>query len=162
MVRYAIYWAPEPGEPLAEFGASWLGRDAETGALRSPPRIVQADPASVAEVTAEPRRYGFHATLKPPFALKSETNVRDLLEAVRSFAAERASFALPTLRLASIDGFLALVPAERSDALQRLADECVRAFDGFRAPPLAAELARRRRAPLSPRQDGYLERWGYP
>ena len=32
----------------------------------------------------------------------------------------------------------------------------------FRAPPSDAELARRRRAGLTPQQDAMLVRWGYP
>src|SRR5262249_46661964 len=35
-------------------------------------------------------------------------------------------------------------------------------FDKFRAPPDAAELAKRRAAGLTPAQDALLERWGYP
>ena len=35
-------------------------------------------------------------------------------------------------------------------------------FDEFRRPADEAELARRRTAPLTPRQDELLLRWGYP
>jgi hypothetical protein len=35
-------------------------------------------------------------------------------------------------------------------------------FDEFRRPAEAAELARRRRAGLTPRQEALLVRWGYP
>jgi len=35
-------------------------------------------------------------------------------------------------------------------------------FDGFRAPADAAEIAKRRAAGLTDRQDAYLLRWGYP
>jgi Protein of unknown function (DUF1045) len=38
----------------------------------------------------------------------------------------------------------------------------VEALDHCRAPPDEAELARRRRAKLTPRQDANLVRWGYP
>ena len=51
---------------------------------------------------------------------------------------------------------------EPSAALQALADACVEQLDRFRAPPSDAELARRRRASLTPRQDAMLVRWGYP
>jgi hypothetical protein len=46
--------------------------------------------------------------------------------------------------------------------LQALADVCVEHLDPLRAPPSDAELARRRRADLTPRQDAMLMRWGYP
>jgi hypothetical protein len=48
------------------------------------------------------------------------------------------------------------------DGLRRVAEACVRDLDGFRAPASDAELARRRKAGLSPRQDALLIRWGYP
>jgi 2'-5' RNA ligase len=38
----------------------------------------------------------------------------------------------------------------------------MREFEAFRAPLAAAELDRQRRKGLSPRQDRYLEEWGYP
>jgi hypothetical protein len=43
-----------------------------------------------------------------------------------------------------------------------LADACVVRLDRFRAPPTDAELARRRRAALTPRQDALLAMYGYP
>jgi hypothetical protein len=46
--------------------------------------------------------------------------------------------------------------------LQALADACVECLDPLRAPASDAELARRRRAGLSPMQDAMLARWGYP
>ena len=47
-------------------------------------------------------------------------------------------------------------------ALQALADACVERLDPLRAPVTEAELARRRRAKLTARQDEMLVRWGYP
>jgi hypothetical protein len=46
--------------------------------------------------------------------------------------------------------------------MQALHSACVRAFDPFRAPLSAADLERRRKAPLSPEQDARLVEWGYP
>ena len=59
-------------------------------------------------------------------------------------------------------GFLALTPSEPFEELDRLAADCVAAFDRFRAPAAEAELARRRRTGLSLRQEALLLRWGYP
>jgi Protein of unknown function (DUF1045) len=57
----------------------------------------------------------------------------------------------------------AMVTADAEAAgLYALADEVVTAFDGFRAPPTEAELARRDPASLTPRQRELLEAWGYP
>jgi len=58
--------------------------------------------------------------------------------------------------------FLALVPDGPAPAIQALAARLVEAFDGFRAPPSPAELARRRSHRLTPAQDANLARWGYP
>ena len=54
------------------------------------------------------------------------------------------------------------MPAARCTELQDLADRCVVEFDEFRRPAGDAELARRRGAGLTPRQDELLLRWGYP
>jgi len=68
----------------------------------------------------------------------------------------------PRLVVARIGRFVALVPGEPAPALQALADDCVRAFDRFRAPPSREETARRLKADLTQRQRALLERWGYP
>jgi hypothetical protein len=63
--RVAIYYAPLPDDPLTSLSSSWLGRDPRSG---EPVRHPDLD--GIAEVTAEPRMYGFHATLKPPMRLR--------------------------------------------------------------------------------------------
>ena len=65
--RYAIYYAPDPG-PLADFGAAWLGWDIASGRAVAPPDIGPL-PRPVEEITRTPRKYGLHATIKPPFRL---------------------------------------------------------------------------------------------
>src|SRR5262249_23894375 len=84
------------------------------------------------------------------------------LDAVASYAARAAVVRIPALRLATLGHFMALVPAAPVAALDALAADCVRAFDSFRAPPEAAEVARRRMARLSARQEALLAAWGYP
>jgi hypothetical protein len=66
------------------------------------------------------------------------------------------------LQLARLGRFVALVPVGDAAALARLAARTVQDLDSFRAPPTAAELAKRRGARLSPAQDANLLRWGYP
>ncbi len=155
--RVAVYYAPEPDDPLAEAAARWLGRDAETGAP-----VAQPPCDGIAEVTAEPRLYGFHATLKPPMRLAPGTTGADFEAAVRALAREVAPFDLPPLAVADVHGFLALRETAPCPPLQALADVCVAGLDAFRAPPGEDELARRRRAGLSAAQDAMLLRWGYP
>lgn len=160
--RYALYYAPRPEEGLAVAASQWLGRNAETGQGR-PLKAASAFTAErLGEITAEPRLYGFHGTLKAPIALAEGFSERDLLEAVGNFAVGRRSLVVPSMTLTCLSGFMALVPSQPSVELQDLADSCVIEFDEFRQPADEAELARRRAAGLSPRQDELLLRWGYP
>ena len=151
-MRYALYFAPAPGAPLARYAEWWFGA----------PEVDGLPAGRWAEITAAPRRYGFHATLKPPFALAPGVVESDLLARLAAFAARRRTFTAPPLEVAELEGFLALRPLSADAALAELAADCVARFDDLRAPPEAAELARRRAAGLSPPQEALLERWGYP
>lgn len=161
MKRYAIYYAPQEHSPLWQFGCSVLGFDAASFRdVEYPSHAVFQDPAALAW-TAAPRRYGFHATLKAPFHL-AEGRTEDALKAkLATFAGDRRSFELP-LKLATFENFIALVAAEPSPGIERLADDCVRDFDDFRAPLTAAERERRHPDRLEPAQLEKLDRWGYP
>ena len=160
--RYAIYYAPEEGSLLHEFGRKWLGRDAITGQDVAGYSVPGFSRERVQELTESPRHYGFHATLKPPFHLAEGVKPEQLYGAVRSLASEITSFCLDSLELRWLSQFLALVPFQPSQQLSHLADECVRRLDGFRAPPSDGELAKRRLAGLTGNQERLLARWGYP
>jgi len=91
------------------------------------------------------------------------TATRAALEtACADFAAARGPVALEELMPDSLGRFLALLPVGDTTAIDNLAFEAVRAFDGFRAPLTDTDIARRRQSRLSPRQDTLLQRWGYP
>ena len=160
--RYALYFAPHGECPWNEFGSSWLGRCAERGMETPRPRIVGIDPAVFASLTAAPRRYGFHATLKPPFRLARGATLAGLTQALERFCARQTAFRAPSLEVVELGDFLALVPAVKDPRIDALAAACLRGLDRFRALPTAAELARRRDGRLSPREDSLLQRWGYP
>jgi len=155
--RIAVYYAPRPDDPLFAAAATWLGRDPESNAPAPQPIL-----ANIEEVTAEPRLYGFHATLKPPMRLSEGRQWFDVLEAATELADRTAPFELPTLAVSDVFGFLALRETTPCPPLQALADACVAHLDPFRAPPPEVELARRRRAGLTPLQQSMLQRWGYP
>jgi hypothetical protein len=155
--RVAIYYAPPPDDPLAAAGAIWLGRDADRNI-----RLIQPDLPDIEAVTADPRRYGFHATLKPPMQLVAERSWQAVVTAARAIATTVAPFDLPPLHVADLHGFLALRETTFCAPLQALCDRYVAELDGFRARPDAAEQARRRKAHLTAAQDVMLERWGYP
>jgi hypothetical protein len=62
----------------------------------------------------------------------------------------------------SLSGFIAVVPAEPSTELERLAADCTSEFDSFRAPLTPEDRKRRDPSALTERQCGHLDRWGYP
>lgn len=154
-MRAALYWAPDIDDPLHAAGSAWLGRDAETAAL-----LPQPDLPDIAPLTADPRGYGLHATLKPPFRLRGDYHA--LREAALAFAASQAPFDLPPLAVEDLDGFLALREQAPCPALHALADAAVTALDPQRAATTPEEYARRRPERLSPRQRDLLDTWGYP
>ena len=164
--RYAIYLAPPPDSALWRFGSDVIGRDA-TGASCSPFALDGIDASAWRGMTMEPRRYGFHATIKAPFRLSEGESVEALCEATARLAAAQASFALDPLRVSTLPAsadraFIAITPAARSAELDRLESLVVRALDRFRAPLSEAERARRKPERLSARQRDMLESWGYP
>ena len=158
--RYAIYHMPAPG-PLAAFGAAWLGWDAVTGQPVPHPAIGDL-PLSIDQITETPRKYGLHATIKPPFRLSHGTAEADLNSALAEFCASQPTVTLEGLELAQLGRFLALRPIGDETALNALAAATVRGLDAYRAPLTEGELTRRRAAPLSPEQDALLLQWGYP
>jgi putative phosphonate metabolism protein len=160
--RYALYYAPRAEEPLAVAASRWLGRNADTGEARDLVPVSGIPRERLSAIVADPRLYGFHGTLKPPIVLAEGATERDFVEAVGTFAATQRQIDVPALVLAELQDFLALVPAERCTALQDFSDRCVVEFDEFRRPADEAELARRRAAGLTQRQEDLLLRWGYP
>lgn len=155
--RIAIYYAPLPNDPLTPLSSSWLGRDPSTNASVPHPRV-----AGIADFTAEPRTYGFHATLKPPMRLIDGTGWTEFKAAVQTVADSTAPLRLPPMAVCDLRGFLALRETVPCPGLQALADACVGQLDSFRAPLSADELARRRKPKLTAEQDEMLLRWGYP
>lgn len=154
--RYAIYFVPPDG-PLSAFGAEWLGWDVLRGR-----DVPQFDIPGLEEITRTPRKYGFHGTLKPPFRLAQGTTFDQLQTAVAHMAAGLAPARCDGLDLTALGRFLALTPQGEARDLRRVAEACVRDLDPFRAPATEAELARRRKAGLSERQEALLLQWGYP
>ncbi len=158
--RYAIYYVPAANDPLYVLGTRVLGYDGFTGNAIGFPEEVTRHVADWVDVTTDPRKYGFHATLKAPFALGPGRTEAELLKAFAAFAAP-ATPAIPLI-VSAISSFIAVIPAASSAELSDLAQTCVEAFDAFRAPLTDHDRARRRPEHLSARQLHYLDRWGYP
>jgi putative phosphonate metabolism protein len=159
--RYAIYFAPEPAGALWRFGSAVLGYDAASGEdVPFPPPL--AERTDWRELSDDPRRYGFHGTLKAPFSLVDGVTEDDLVAQVAAFARSEAPFTLAGLRAAALGSFIALVPDGPHETLDAFAGRCVGGFEHLRAPLSEADMQRRLAAPLTARQRVHLQRYGYP
>ena len=160
--RYAIYYVAPRGSVLDRFGAELLGYDAWTGEDLPFPECATRTAPDWRELTTDPRQYGYHATLKAPFTLASGKTEAELTATCIAFTDKRRSIPVVRPMIDSISGFIAVIPAQPSDELQQLAQDCVTAFDAFRAPLTEEDRARRNPHKLTPRQRAYLDCWGYP
>lgn len=158
--RFAVYFAPRDGA-FADFCAAWLGWDARGGSYVAHPDI-EGLRLPVSEITATPRKYGFHGTIKPPFRLADGTDVVGLQAQVAALAAGIAPVTCDGLHLHQLGRFLALTPKGDTTELAALAARVVKELDHFRAPATDAELAKRRGRGLTSEQDANLVAWGYP
>lgn len=160
--RYAIYYAPKADSALWRFGSSVLGYDAITG--EEVPALVPAgcDAARWPDLTEEPRRYGFHATLKAPFEIANGRSEGQLRAFAHNYAAGLEHVKLDGLSVVALGSFVALTPSTENATLQRFAFGLVQAFEPFRAPLSEADRQRRLKSPLTPAQSAYLEAYGYP
>lgn len=158
--RFAVYYAPDRGA-FADFAAGWLGWDPVDGARVDCPEMAGL-PRQLSALTAAPRRYGFHGTLKPPFRLARGSSRGQLETDLALLAARLPVVELDGLVLQELGGFLALAPEGDLAPLETLAATVVEALDHHRAPAPPEETARRMTAGLSPRQKELLAEWGYP
>lgn len=160
--RYALYYAPAVDSPWWRFGAGWLGWDEVRGQALPQPNLPEFPPEEFHELTSEPRHYGFHATLKPPFRLRESVDEALLRSRVAALAGELRALPLGTLQAGLLDGFVALQPQPRQPAVEALAAKCVLVLDDLRAPLTEQEIQRRQPERLQPQARELLHRFGYP
>ncbi len=162
--RYALYCAPRAEEPLARAATQWLGRNAETGQSRALLPVAGIAYERLAAIVADPRLYGFHGTLKAPIALDRRCHRTRSARRRRPLRRDgQRPITVPTMVLAELSDFLALVPARAARSFMILPDRCVVEFDEFRRPADEAGTgAPPQRRASSQRQDDLLVRWGYP
>ena len=151
--RYAIYYIPDL--PLFQIGSDWLGWNSIT----EQETLLSADHR---RITDRPRKYGFHATLKPPFSLASNSTQGDLQDAFHAFCATVSPATGGTLKISRLGRFLAMTQDVQSNEVTELAASTVSHFDKFRAPLSEQDIAKRRQRRLTPEQDALMLRWGYP
>lgn len=158
IARYALYFMLPTSHPLGFAGAAWLRCDAfSDNAMRSTEHYDR-----LVTLTAKPRRYGFHGTIKAPFRLAPSQNEAGLLAAFSDFCANQTAFTLPRLALSRLGSFYALVPDCDVSELQNLAGETVTFFEPFRAELTPAEIKKRNPKKLSEPERKNLMQWGYP
>lgn len=160
--RYAIFFAPERQSPWHQFGAEWLGRDEHNNSELVQPKFTGITSAEFALLTEEPRRYGFHATLKAPFRLALGVKESAAIAQLHTVARHLKPILLGPLRATTMGSFLVLVPETTPEGLNELAAACVTELDSLRAPLNEKEMARRLSAPLDARDMQLLEKYGYP
>jgi len=166
--RFAVYYAPPAASDWWREGCRWLQRDPHTHAVLDAPSV-RGLSGNLAELTREPRRYGWHATLVAPFRAAPQVTPTQIHTHALAWAARQHRFDVP-VQVTQLDGFVAVVPAAASAAeggdaraaVGALAADAVRACAVLRAPPTAAELERRRAMQLTARQDALMQAWGYP
>ena len=165
--RYALYLTPPLDSDLWTFGCDVIGRDASTGKALEGFAPAGHDPESWRQLTDEPRRYGFHATLVAPFRPRGDLDEHDLIDAVSAFAGAVHPFEAGLLQVAAIAtaggrAFVALTPVGPARKLRAFEESAVRRLDPLRAPLTEAERRKREAARLTPLQRYYLDVWGYP
>jgi hypothetical protein len=137
-VRYAIYYTPQPGTPLAAFGRSWFGRANDGATLQAFSEAGLTSAAAVKPLSAAPRYSGLHAVFKAPFALRDGMGPDALKARLISFASRRKQVETGPLTLARAGRYLVLRPIKPTPALDWLAAQCIAAFDGFSEPQASA------------------------
>ncbi len=160
-MRFGLYFIPGPG-PLRELATQWLGYDIVGGKeVKRSPTLSGLVP-DIDDLTALPRRYGLHATIKAPFRLAQGCQIDDLREAAASFCRTLQPIIVPGLVLSEIDSFFCLLPQDGISELAWLSGSAVRELDRFRAPLEDKERQKRLASKLSPREIDHLDQWGYP
>lgn len=163
--RYAVYLAPAPESALWKKASAWLGWNAATGealpqhSLRGP--VAGLAPPRIEEITAPPRFYGFHATIKAPFALAPGVEPEMLYRAADEFARGRAALRF-ALKISALSSFLAMTECQAEAEVAALHTYALNAFEPYRAALPQEEIRRRLEAGLSARQQLHLVRFGYP
>jgi putative phosphonate metabolism protein len=160
--RYAIYFSPGNDSSLLRLGNEWLGRNPATDNTFTPVLPDEISAREWSDVTGTASRYGFHATLKPPFRLSEGLTLPNLRLALTAFAERQSSIVVPRLKVGAVGQFLALMLSEESIEFSNLATDCVRGFDHFRKPMTESETNQRMHGSLTQRERENLLRWGYP
>lgn len=130
---YAVYWIPPASDPLSDFGFSWTGWCPDAGEKH--PRIGSpAKGLDLGTITRETCLHGFHGVLKAPFRLTHRWKIWSLQRSLTLLADDLEEVTVPALKVAVVDGRVALVPKVRSAELDLLALRVREATAPFERP----------------------------
>lgn len=113
--RYAVYWIPQRGSALAEFGCAWTGWCADGAQRQAPPKPFQ----SLGEAGSLARQ-GLHACLAGPFRLRRGFSLWGLQRAVEAVAAATPVLSLGALSPVVVRQGLALGLPETHEGVETL------------------------------------------
>lgn len=133
--RYAIYYIPDMR--LFQKGSHWLGWNSLAGQETSVPDDHR-------NITKRPRKYGFHATIKPPFSLASKFTQSELQAEFHAFCPNVSHVTGGNLKISRLGRFLAMTLDEQSNEVTDLAAITVSHFDKFRARLTEYDIKKRR------------------
>ena len=159
--RYAVYFSPPEESDLFKFASSWLGWDAQNAKKIFHPNFKDLV-SDITELTKKQSCYGFHGTLKPPFALAETKNESELKAAILELSQSTRKFEIPAVNLQLLNGFVAIVATNENNEIKNLAKKCVQELDIFRQPESLEKVQKRRSVGLSQYEEFNLQRWGYP
>lgn len=162
--RYAIYFSPEDNSELELFGATVLRRRAADASEWENPEIPVEFPSSSCwkKRVIRPANYGFHATIKAPFALAGNHTAEQLHHDLEAFCRKRQPIPLEGLIPTRTTRYDALALSSQPEALKALAADSVQEFEKYRAPLTEQDIKRRDPSSLSARENRYLTQYGYP
>ena len=159
--RFAIYYVPPESDYLTKFSASWFGWDAYQGIKVNYPMLRNLN-YDLKDITSKPSKYGLHGTLKAPFFLAPNRTIDELRLSLSVLSHSIKKFEIPSICLRIISGFIAIVPSTQNESMNYLAKKCLEDLDRFREIESPDILNKRRVVGLSPSEEHYLFRWGYP
>ena len=93
---------------------------------------------------------------------RRESNHLITYKASEFFSKLLVPITIPPMEIAVIGKFIALTPATSSPELEKLAGQCVRAFEAYRSPLSDEQVTAYRANKLTNHQDSMLVHWGYP
>ena len=158
--RYAVYLLPPQHSPLWLAGSQWLGWDSRSGAA-SPGLIAPSGSQSRQKLlTSRPRKYGFHATLVPPFHLPPGLEFEQLAARVQMLVAGHPPINLEPLTVRPLNRFLALRPPRQNLSAKSLANHLTHRLEIFRRR--GQKSVSFRESGLTPMQSSRYGRFGYP